>query len=184
MLLNWQRNKVRYLAAILAVGIVTAILLFRLDKPQREGKVGYFREGDHLPASLRLQQLDGREVTLGDFKGKVILINFWAGWCGPCLHEMPSIASLYQKLAPRGFVVLAPAMDDEPSVGVNTLKRVLPQIPFPIFAGQKSELAERFPLSALPHTVVLDKELVVQFSQAGEVNWSHSAAVQLIERLL
>lgn len=166
---------------VLVIGAVGTIIASKSDSSET---VTLFREGDVLPAELALVDLDGKTTTLADYKGKVLLINFWAGWCGPCLQEMPSIARLYQKLSPRGLMVLAPSMDDIPQHGINVLKRVLPEIPFPVFYGLRSGLSSRFSLDALPYTIVLDKELRVKFSRAGAVDWNSPEAQRLIEGLL
>ena len=63
--------------------------------------------------TLPLADLDGKQMTLGDYRGKVVLVDFWATWCEPCLMETPSLIDLQQKYGSRGFVVLGMAMDEE-----------------------------------------------------------------------
>src|SRR5262245_19818474 len=70
---------------------------------------------DGPPPSLELKDLEGRQHRLSDYRGKVVLINFWATWCGPCRDEMPSIQELKNKLAGRPFVVLAVNLDEPES---------------------------------------------------------------------
>jgi thiol-disulfide isomerase/thioredoxin len=171
------------IVAVLAIGYL-AYFYTQQGGADADTSPIFYHEGEKLPESMTLRQLDGKEVELGQYKGKVVLINFWAGWCGPCMHEMPSIAALYKKLEPRGLVVLAPAMDENPELGVRALKRVLPEIPFPVFSGMRSQIANHFELDALPHTVVLNKDLVIEFSRAGEVDWNGGPATHLIEGLL
>lgn len=60
-----------------------------------------------------MKDLEGRDVTLGQFRGKVVLVNFWATWCGPCRIEIPWLMEFQQKYSSRGFTVLGVAMDDE-----------------------------------------------------------------------
>jgi thiol-disulfide isomerase/thioredoxin len=62
---------------------------------------------------LALKDLDNKEVVLADLKGKVVFVNFWATWCGPCQEEIPSLIDLQNKYASKGFTVLGIAMDDE-----------------------------------------------------------------------
>lgn len=62
---------------------------------------------------LKLKDLDGKEVALADLKGKVVFVNFWATWCGPCQEEIPSLIDMQNKYAGKGFTVLGIAMDDE-----------------------------------------------------------------------
>jgi cytochrome c biogenesis protein CcmG/thiol:disulfide interchange protein DsbE len=67
-----------------------------------------------LPApDFTLKDLNGKEVSLADYKGKVVLVNFWATWCTPCLGEIPELIEMQQKYGPKGFVILGLAMDDE-----------------------------------------------------------------------
>jgi thiol-disulfide isomerase/thioredoxin len=63
--------------------------------------------------ALTLKDLDGKDVSLSEFKGKVVLVNFWATWCDPCRGEIPSLIELQQKYGPKGFVVLGIALDEE-----------------------------------------------------------------------
>lgn len=62
---------------------------------------------------LTLKDLDGNEVSLGEYKGKVILVNFWATWCDPCRVEIPWLIEMQQKYGPKGFVILGIALDEE-----------------------------------------------------------------------
>jgi cytochrome c biogenesis protein CcmG, thiol:disulfide interchange protein DsbE len=62
---------------------------------------------------LRLEDLDGKQLSLGDFRGKVVLVNFWATWCGPCQDEIPSLIDLQNRYGSRGFTVVGIAMDED-----------------------------------------------------------------------
>jgi thiol-disulfide isomerase/thioredoxin len=68
---------------------------------------------DKPAPDLRLKDLDGKEVALSDLKGKVVFVNFWATWCGPCQEEIPSLIEMQNKYASKGFTVVGIAMDDE-----------------------------------------------------------------------
>ncbi len=78
---------------------------------------------------LKLKDLDGKDVSLGDLKGKVVLVNFWATWCDPCQVEIPWLIDMEAKYGPRGFTVVGVAMDDDgksvvaPFVAQQTLRR-------------------------------------------------------------
>ena len=119
-----------------------------------------------------------------EYRGKVVLLNFWAGWCAPCLHEMPGLYALQRSLEKRGFVVLALNMDDNPQNGLNVLKKVAGEAPFLILKGAGSSLADRFPIEGLPYTVILDKSFRIVYAQAGEVDWNGARARSLIENFL
>lgn len=65
------------------------------------------------PLDLSLPGLDGKTVSLSDYKGKVVLVDFWATWCDPCKAEVPELIELQKKLGPKGFVILGASMDEE-----------------------------------------------------------------------
>jgi thiol-disulfide isomerase/thioredoxin len=181
-----QLKQHKFLLSLIFVGLllVGVGLSIQWTHPDSRSASVTYNEGDTLPDSLAFRTMEGKDVPLSNYKGKVILINFWAGWCGPCLHEMPSIAALYKRLEPKGLVVLAPVMDEVPEQGINVLKRVLPEIPFQIFSGLRSPISNNFELEALPHTVLLDKNLKVKFSRSGAVDWDQPRAVEMIESML
>lgn len=65
------------------------------------------------PLDFTLPSVDGREIALGDYAGRVILLDFWATWCAPCREEIPGLVELYERYGDAGFVVLGVAVDDE-----------------------------------------------------------------------
>ena len=69
-----------------------------------------------LPQGIRMNDLEGHAHTLDEWRGKLLLVNFWATWCGPCLHEIPELVKLQGQYAARGFQVVGPAVDDPDAV--------------------------------------------------------------------
>jgi len=86
------------------------------DTEASAGASPAFCDGKNKPASLgfTLKDMHGKDVRLSDFKGKVILLNFWATWCGPCKYEIPAFVELQAKYKDQGFVVLGVSTDDSP----------------------------------------------------------------------
>jgi cytochrome c biogenesis protein CcmG/thiol:disulfide interchange protein DsbE len=70
-------------------------------------------KGDLPEPELTLKDLDGKDVSLSEYKGKVVLVNFWATWCEPCQVEIPWLIEMQQKYGPKGFVILGIALDEE-----------------------------------------------------------------------
>jgi peroxiredoxin len=103
-----------------------------------------------------LRNLEGKPVKLSDFKGKVVLLNFWATWCPPCRAEIPELMSLQKQYAPQGLVVLGVSMDEG---GVASVARFVKskEINYPIVMGT-AELAEAYGgVEVLPTTFVIDR---------------------------
>jgi thiol-disulfide isomerase/thioredoxin len=108
-------------ALILAIVIVLVAVVFYVDKKTRlqTGVTSASESGAEMAAAgkpapdFSVKNLDGKDVTLADYKGKVVLVNFWATWCDPCRIEIPWLIEMQNKYGPRGFTVLGVAMDDE-----------------------------------------------------------------------
>ncbi len=124
----------------------------------------------------------GRALSLTDYKGRVVLLNFWATWCPPCREEMPSMEHLYQRYRDRGFVVLALSID-------RNLAAVPPfveefRLTFPIGLDSKTVVVELYRVRALPTTVLIDRGGQVVAGAAGARDWDSPAAHAVVETLL
>jgi thiol-disulfide isomerase/thioredoxin len=104
--------------------VVTVLVLigatYYADKATRVGKSGTTHASVSPDKSIAapapavgFKDIDGKDVTLNDYAGKVVLVNFWATWCDPCREEIPELIDMQQKYGPRGFTVLGVAMDEE-----------------------------------------------------------------------
>jgi cytochrome c biogenesis protein CcmG/thiol:disulfide interchange protein DsbE len=108
-------------ALILAIVVVLVAVVFYVDKKTRLQQPGVASANETAEASaagkpapeVSLKSLEGKDVTLADYKGKVVLVNFWATWCDPCRIEIPWLIAMQDKYGPKGFTVLGVAMDDE-----------------------------------------------------------------------
>jgi peroxiredoxin len=134
------------------------------------------------PPPLALKDLEGRAYRLADYQGKVVLINFWATWCGPCLDEMPSIQNLKEKLAGRPFVVLAVNLDEPES----RIRKFLTQmkLDFPILLDPGRKVARAWDARILPASFVVGPDGRIRYTLVGGIDWNNEHMVARISELL
>ena len=135
-----------------------------------------------LPPALALKDLDGRLHRLSDYRGKVVLINFWATWCEPCRDEMPSIQELKKRLEGKPFVVLAVNLDEPES----RIRKFLSQmkLDFTILLDPEKKAAKAWEARILPASFVAGPDGRIRYSLLGEIKWDHEQVVSRIAELL
>jgi len=107
----------------------------------------------------------GGQVSLADLKGQVVMINFWASWCGPCRQEFPALDQIYAKYKPMGFTLVAINVESEKSDAEKFLSGT--PASFPILFDPDNAVSGRYGVSAMPTTVLVDRQ--------GRVRWLHRA---------
>ena len=137
--------------------------------------------GGPAPA-LRLLDLDGKEHALEAYRGKVVLINFWATWCEPCKDEMPSIERLRRSLEGRPFAVLAVNLA-EPDSRVQRFLREVP-LGFPVLMDRDTAAAKAWKARVLPATYIVGPDGRIRYSYLGELDWSREPVRKQIAELL
>jgi len=112
---------------------------------------------------FQLASLAGKPVSLEQFKGQVVMINFWASWCDPCRQEMPILEKLYVKYKPMGFTMLGINVEPDSQLAVNWLKGT--PVTFPVLLDTKSEVSKLYKVAGMPNTVIVDRK--------GNLRWLH-----------
>lgn len=114
-----------------------------------------------VPAEdFRLADLEGKQQSLSQYRGKVVLVNFWATWCKPCTTEMPAMQTTYDKLRDKGFVVLAiNELEDDAKVREHIKQH---GHTFPVLMDRDNKVANQFGVFGLPVSVFIDEKGVVQ----------------------
>jgi thiol-disulfide isomerase/thioredoxin len=138
----------------------------------------------HQATDFTLQDMDENSHSLRDYRGKVVLLNFWATWCPPCRHEMPSMETLYRRYEDQGFAVLA-INDWEDADRVFVYTGQLSVSPtFPILFDKKGEVADNYMVKGLPTTVLLNKKGQVVYRAIGGRDFNHPEVDKVIRSLL
>ena len=114
---------------------------------------------------FQLQNLDGQSITLSDLKGKPVLINFWATWCGPCVSEMPYIQEIHEEWSGKGLAMLAVNVGDSPSEVEHFLQNH--NLSLPVLLDTKKVVAQKYNIRAFPTTFFLDKDGIIQVKVIG-----------------
>jgi thiol-disulfide isomerase/thioredoxin len=149
--------------ALVVVGVVYANHATSLKRAVNAARANASQE---TAKEFTLRSIDGKQVSLADYRGKVVLVNFWATWCGPCRTEIPWLIGMQQKYAGQGFTILGLAMDDEEESVVSpwvakerfTVNGERVAMNYPILIGT-SEVAESFGgLLGFPTSVLISKD--------------------------
>lgn len=128
--------------------------------------------------------LEGRQTTLSDFRGQVVLLNFWATWCAPCVREMPDLDRLQAHLGGPKFTVIALSQDRGGRDLVETFIKRLQLSNLPIFLDPKGKLAVEMRLRGLPSTFLIDAKGQIVGGMDGAAPWDSPEAIALIEHYI
>ena len=118
-----------------------------------------------LAPDFKLQSLDGQTVSLGDFRGKSVLLNFWASWCGPCRLEMPFIQQIHEEWSEKGLVVLTVNLQEDP----DRVKEFVESFGlfFPVLLATNQEITLAYNIRGIPATFFIDKNGIIQDIKIG-----------------
>ena len=138
-------------------------------------------EGGALPA-FELEDLQGRTHRLADYKGKVVLVNFWATWCEPCRAEMPSLDRLRSSLKDKPFEVLAVNLA-EPLSRIEKFTDAVP-VKFPLLRDRDGSVGKSWRARLLPASFLIGRDGRIRYVAYGELDWTSAAARARVNELL
>jgi len=135
---------------------------------------------DKLAPDFQLQTLDGQAVSLGDFRGNPVLLNFWTSWCGPCRFEMPFIQEIYEdkEWSDTGLVILAIDIGENPSVVKEFMENY--DLSFTVLLDTNQDVALEYNVRAIPTTFFIDKDGIIQDIKVG----AFSSKTEIEKRLV
>ena len=139
------------------------------------------KDRSRAPA-FTLTDLGGKKVSLKDFRGKLVLLNFWATWCAPCREEMPSMERLYLRFKDKEFVIVGVNVKDRRNDALSFLKEL--KITFPIALDPDGQVGLLYGAWGLPATYLIDPKGTAIARAWGPADWDSQGARQLITELL
>ena len=126
--------------------------------------------------------IDGKLKNLDEYRGKVVLVNFWATWCGPCRIEMPHLARRYDNYRGSGFVLLGVNIDDDPNAAKALAGKL--GIKFPVLLDTDTRVVAAYDLNAMPATVLIDRDGRVRHLHRGYREGVEQTYEQQVRELL
>jgi len=179
---NVHRHLMMHSLAALAL-LLVAVAADAADLPPLGHKMNPVSPPLAAPG-FSLPDMDGERHALDDYRGKVVMLNFWATWCPPCRREMPSMQRLYEKFVDRGLVVVAVNQFEDPDLVFEFTGRLGPEPTFPILFDRESRVSEQYKVKGLPTTFLLDKQGRIHYRAIGGREFDHPEVEALIESLL
>ncbi|GGG60854.1 TlpA family protein disulfide reductase [Paenibacillus radicis (ex Gao et al. 2016)] len=173
--IEWRR-----LAAnnVLAAAVLAAILLVNYGSASAELQAGAglaevgLSKGQQAP-DFKLASLDGSEISLSDYRGKTVFVNFWASWCPPCKVEMPHMEKLYASYREQDVVVLSVNMTSTEKSGSNVSSFVEARgLTFPIVLDEKGAVMSQYRVRSYPTTFIIDSEGIIRDRMLGAVDFA------------
>ena len=112
-----------------------------------------------------LKSRSGENLKLSELRGEVVMVNFWASWCGPCRQEMPLLDQLYKRFSPMGFTILGVNVEEDSA----DAEKVLGEIPvsFPILFDSRNQVSKAYDINAMPSTFLVDRDGKVRYLHKG-----------------
>lgn len=112
-----------------------------------------------------LRTADGRNLRLGEQRGQVVMVNFWATWCGPCRVEMPHLNRLYEKYRASGFTLLGVNVDDDAAKATGLADKL--GLKFPVLLDSEKKVSRLFDVSTMPSTWLIDRDGRIRHEHRG-----------------
>ncbi len=171
-----MREIVKFAAVILIVA-GTAFGFISLQERNGDG----LRPGTAVP-DFRLPSLAGGATDLGSLRGRVVLVNFWATWCPPCVEEMPSLERLHRTLGPEGLVVVGISEDADEKAARDFAERL--GLTFPILRDPEAQTAAAYRATGYPETFVIGRDGTLLRTFVGPAEWDTPEALGYFRGLL
>lgn len=129
-----------------------------------------------------LKSLTGENLKLSELRGNVVLLNFWASWCGPCRQEMPLLEKMHNKYKGLGFTVMGVNVEEDSSKAKAMAKK--DKLSFPVLFDTQSQVSKAYQVSAMPSTVIIDRDGKVRYLHKGYKPGDEKTYTQWVKKLI
>ena len=129
-----------------------------------------------------LRAMSGPNLRLQEQRGQVVMINFWATWCGPCRQEMPHLNRLYEKYKSSGFVLVGVNVDDDTRNAADVAAKL--GVSFPVLWDTDKKVSKLYDLATMPSTVIVDRDGKVRYVHRGYMNGYEATYEKQVRELL
>ena len=181
---NKPRKNTRLLLTILSVCIacVLLIVLLRKDRDSTLRATKPIQPGLEVP-NFAFPDINGKQISLSDHRGKVVLVNVWATWCPPCRQEMPSMQRLYEKFKGENLEILAVSIDSEGGEAVAPFMRKM-HLTFPALLDPEETIIPLYGITGVPESFIIDKDGILVEKIVGPMNWATPEVFSLFKGLI
>ncbi len=176
------KGNVKQVVFLIILALIVVLAAAGYIASKKTGPKKIIRNGDRAP-EFRLSSLDGRQVGLSEFRGKVVMVHFWATWCPPCVEELPTLALLNKAMTGKDFVMLAVSVDEGGAGAVADFLRKN-SVNVPVLLDPDHATASLYGTFKFPETYIVDKNGIVQQKIIGAVDWRNPSAMQMLNSLV
>ncbi len=132
--------------------------------------------------NFTLKSYEGKNVKLSEYRGKVVLLNFWASWCGPCRQEMPLLQKIHKKYSSLGFAVMGVNVEEDNTKAKGIVKKN--KLTFPILFDSQNQVSQLYKVDAMPSTVIIDRSGRVRYIHKGYKPGDEKAYKKWVKKLV
>jgi peroxiredoxin len=182
MILDMKEKTINYRGVILVLLAVIALaVLFSLKQNNSYLKYSPLKPGHPAP-NFTFRGLDGKMVSLADYRGHVVLVNVWATWCPPCVDEMPSMEKLYQELKGENFEILAVSID---ALGTKAVAPFMKKynLSFPALLDPEGTIKTLYQTTGVPESFIINKQGILVEKIIGPRDWAAPEVVRYFRDL-
>ncbi|MCL1928380.1 MAG: TlpA family protein disulfide reductase [Treponema sp.] len=184
-------SKKSLLWGFIVVGVIVAIFLIpqpakaqistEIEKAFRDAELNFLNKQQD-PVDFTLPLLNGGSAVLSSYRGKVVILNFWATWCPPCRAEMPSMETLYQRLKSQGLEILAVDLKENKATVQQFIRNN--RFTFPVPLDEDGKLGSKYGISVIPTSFIINREGKIVSKVVGSIYWDNPKIIAAFEALL